>query len=101
IHVFVEVVHRRRGCPAQAGAGRRREQRVHHTGSHENTSPERSSGVSEGPNAPLSCSSSFCGVQPSERWIERIGRGWLNRKTSLLRTPKICPVMPSARSEAR
>jgi hypothetical protein len=26
---------------------------VAHTGSHENTSPERSSGVNEGPNAPF------------------------------------------------
>ena len=31
----------------------------------------------------------------------RIGRGWLNRNISLLRTPKICPEMPSARSEPR
>ena len=29
----------------------------------------------------------------------RIGRGWVNRNISLLRTAKICPVMPSARSE--
>src|SRR5262249_29354173 len=58
----------------------RGDDRMHaHTGSHENTSPERSSGVNEGPNAPLSCSSSFSGVQPSERCSVRIGRGWLNR----------------------
>src|SRR5439155_4143361 len=72
-----------------------------YTGSQENTSLERSSGVNEGASAALRWASSFSGVQPPERWIVRIGRGWLNRKTSLLRTPKICPVMPSARSEAR
>src|SRR5262249_17432032 len=75
--------------------------REHHTGSQLNTSPERSSGVNEGAKAPLSCWSSCSGVQPSERCIARIGRGWLNRKISLRRTPKICPEMPSARSEAR
>src|SRR5262249_3460761 len=73
----------------------------HHTGSQENTSPERSSGVNEGAKAPLSCWSRASGVQPSARCNERIGRGWLNRKTSLRRTAKICPEMPSARSEAR
>ena len=62
---------------------------------------ERSSGVNEGPNAPLSCASSFSGVQPSARWMVRIGRGWLNRKISLLRTENICPEMPDAASEER
>ena len=35
------------------------------------------------------------------RWIARIGRFWLNRKISLLRTEKICPEMPAALSEPR
>ena len=39
----------------------------HHTGSHENTSLERSSGVNDDANAPLSCASICSGVQPSER----------------------------------
>src|SRR5262249_37336568 len=61
----------------------------HHTGSQPNTSPERSSGVNELANAPLSCRSRSSGVQPSERCSERTGRGWLNRKISLRRTAKI------------
>src|SRR6185437_9265644 len=70
-------------------------------GSQLNTSPERSSGVSEGPNAPLSCASIVCGVQPSALCKVLIGRVWLNKNSSLLRTEKICPEIPSARSEAR
>ncbi len=56
---------------------------AHHTGSHENTSPERSSGVSEGPNAPLSCWSSFCGVQPSGA-VDRAHRARLAEQEHLV-----------------
>src|SRR6202034_3313417 len=45
----------------------------HHTGSQENTSLERSSGVNDAANAPLSCASSFSGVQPSGRCSVRMG----------------------------
>ena len=56
-------------------ARRRRSWRlVYHTGSHENTSLERSSGVNEVVKAPLSCLSILSGVQPSERCKVRIGR---------------------------
>src|SRR5262249_35476189 len=44
-------------------------------GSHENTSLERSSGVNEGPSAPLSCWAILSGVQPSERCSVRTARG--------------------------
>src|SRR5262249_5853334 len=70
----------------------------HYVGSQVNTSLVRSSGVRDEPNVPFTDSSDSA-VQPSARWMERIGRGWLNRKISFLRTPKICPVMPAARSE--
>src|SRR5207248_9281877 len=73
----------------------------HYTGSQVNTSPDRSSGVSDCLKAPLSCASSFSGVQPSERCSTRIGRGCENRKISLFRMPMICPVMPSALSAQR
>src|SRR5262249_31785361 len=74
---------------ATLGSADIRNERRAHIGSHANTSPERSSGVKEGRNAALSCSSIFSGVQPSERWMLRIGRGWLNSRISLLRTPNI------------
>jgi len=37
----------------------------------------------------MPCSAIDCGVQPSLRCTERIGRFWLNRKISFMRTPKI------------
>src|SRR5207302_859154 len=73
----------------------------HQTGSQENTSADRSSGVSDCLKAPLSWASIFSGVQPSERCRTRTGRGCENKKISLLRTPKIWPEMPSALSEQR
>src|SRR5262249_10224175 len=82
------------------GAGSTHRERDH-TGSQENTSVERSSGVKADASAPLSCWSILSAVHASARWSVRTGRGWLNRKISLLRTPKICPVMPSARSLPR
>src|SRR5581483_11672889 len=89
------------GFPLAQERRERGKQHGDQIGSHANTSPERSSGVSDGPKAPLSCSAMLSGVQPSERCMTRIGRGWLNRKISLLRTAKICPETPSALSEPR
>src|SRR4029078_12738931 len=73
----------------------------HQIDSHATRSPGLSSVVNEGPKAPLTCSAILPGVQPSERCITRIGRGWLNRNISLLRTAKTCPEIPSAASEPR
>jgi len=39
----------------------------------------------------MPCSAMVCGVQPSLRCTERSGRFWLNRKSSFMRAPKICP----------
>ena len=41
------------------------------------------------------------GVQPSLRWTDRSGRGWLIRKISLLRTAKIWPLTSRPASLAR
>ena len=46
----------------------------------------------------MPCSAIERQVQPSERCIERIGRDWLIRKISFLRTPKIVPVTLLTRS---
>src|SRR5690606_29212095 len=73
----------------------------HQMGSQQKTSPERSSGKNELLSAGSMCSAIVCGVQPSLRWTLRIGRGWLKRKISFLREPKICPVTPFERSLAR
>ena len=40
-------------------------------------------------------------VQPSERCTERIGRDWLIKKISFMRTAKICPVTSFAWSLSR
>src|SRR5262249_39193688 len=66
-------VSRRRGLRRTSGPPHPRAPA--YTGSHEKTSLERSSGVNEGPSAPLSCSPMFSGVQPSERWMLRTTRG--------------------------
>ena len=46
-------------------------------------------------------SATVSGLQPSELCAERIGRGCENRKISLLRTPKICPVTCAPASLAK
>src|SRR5499426_2881964 len=46
-------------------------------------------------------SAMFWGVQPASLWATRIGRDWLMRKISSLRTAKIWPVTSLARSLAR
>ncbi len=67
------IVSHRRGCRRTSGPPHPRARA--YTGSHENTSLERSSGVNEGPSAPLSCWAMCSGVQPSERWMLRTTRG--------------------------
>src|SRR5260370_23351497 len=59
------------------------------TGSQVKTSWVRSRGKNDSLSAGMACSAMLCGVQPSPLWIERIGRGWLIRKISFLRTAKI------------
>src|SRR6202012_1225864 len=71
------------------------------SGSQQNTSCERSSGVNWARMAGMAWAAIFSGVQPSALCTERTGRGCENRKISLARTPKIWAVTSLALSLAR
>ena len=63
-----------------------------YVGSQVNTSVVRSRSWNDPARAGMPCSAMDSGVQPSPLWTERIGRGWLIRKISFLRTAKIWPL---------
>ena len=58
-------------------------------GSQLNTSPDRSNGQKSDWNAGITRLNTVSGVHPPALCAKRMGRFWLNRKISLLRTPKI------------
>ena len=71
---------------------------LRYIGSQLKTSLERSRPWKCARSIGSALSTTLSGVQPSLRWALRSGRGWLNRKISLLRTPKICPLTSRAAS---
>src|SRR5690348_8580437 len=71
------------------------------SGSQWNTSPERSSGMYAAFRAGAAWEAIVSGVQPSARWMMRIGRGELNRIISFIRVPNTWPVTSFAASDDR